>query len=619
MHAIDAPGRIARARDLITAVTSGTLSGLDLLDAYDEATAALVDGAHHAKLIQQAHPSAPARAAARQAAGELHAATLTISLDPAVYRALDGVSVDDPVDRHYLDRVRRDLRRNGLDAPDEVRSRVRELQLRLHGIEQDFEDAIRSDERSAAFPPSALAGMPPSYLAAHPPGPDGLIILTTAHPDYLPILRYCPDAGVRETMWRLFQERGRPANIPILDELRTTRHELARLLGFPSFADYAAADKMIGTGPAIAAFLDDITDASAAATASDYERLLAVSPDPAPWDIPYLIEQVRTADYGSDTRELLPYFEFGRVKAGIVTLLAGLFDVHFTRVSPGGEAWHPEVETYDVSSASGELLGRVHLDLHPRAGKYGHAALFAMDGGKAGERLPSCALVANFPRPGELMMPGEVRTFLHEFGHVIHYVLAGRGRWSGLTGLSVEWDFVETPSQLLEEWLADPPTLAAFAVHHETGEPLPAAAVERLEAAEAFGRGLETRRQIFLAALSLGLHTDPGRPPDDVAAVAHRRLLPHRHAGEVWQHLSFLHLAWYSACYYTYQWSLVIAKDLFTAFAAEGLDNPAVAHRYRDRVLARGSSAPAATLVAEFLGRPQNSAAYRAWLAPPGS
>jgi thimet oligopeptidase len=329
-----------------------------------------------------------------------------------------------------------------------------------------------------------------------------------------------------------------------------------------------------------------------------------------------------------------------------MSLLTALFDVHFTLVpsdsgphspdsdwhspdsasqpsdsasQPSDSAWHPSVETYDVSDGSGALIAQVHLDLHPRADKYGHAALFAMDAGKADRRLPSCALVANFPAAGELMMPTEVRTFLHEFGHVIHYVLAGRGPWSGLNGLTMEWDFVETPSQLLEEWFADPQTLATFAVHHRTGAPLPPSLMTRLQAAESFGRGLETRRQLVLATLSHELHTASGpfTPAPDIAAAAHHGLLPYRHVDEVWQHLSFLHLAWYSACYYTYQWSLVIAKDLFTAFPPACLTDPVAAHRYRDQILSPGSSAPAETLVTNFLGRPHNSAAYREWLAPP--
>ncbi|WP_436532754.1 M3 family metallopeptidase [Actinoplanes sp. HUAS TT8] len=614
--------RIGEARDHIAAITRGEAKGLELLHRYDDARALLADGGNLAKHVQQLHPSAALRDAARVAAHELRAAELAVRLDLDVFRALQTVETDDRATRHYLDRTLRDLRRYGLDADEETRAKVRDLQLRMLGLEQDFESAIRDDHRQAAFPAQTLAGLPTDYLDARPPAGDGLVHLSMAYPDYQPVLRYCHDAGVRETMWRLFQQRGGPANITVLRDLLAVRAELAGLLGYADYADLAASDKMIGSGAAIGAFIDEIAEATAAGAAADRERLLARkradNPDATdldPWDTIYLAEQVRAEDFGSDSRELRAYFAFDRVKAGIMDLLQNLFGVRFTAV-PEASVWHSDVETFDVSDNSGKL-GRIYLDLHPRPDKYTHAAVFAMDSGQAGRRMPECTLVGNFPQPGEapaLMLPSEVRTFLHEFGHLLHYVLSGQGEWAGLNGLSVEWDFVETPSQMLEEWMADAPTLAAFAVHHETRRPLPADEVDRMRAAAEFGRSLDTRRQLFLAALSLGLHTS-SLSPEQVERAAAERMLPYPVPGDVYSYVSFLHLSWYSALYYTYQWSLVIAKDLFTAFAAEGIRDPGVARRYRDRVLSRGSSAPAAELVADFLGRPYNSAAYREWLS----
>lgn len=615
-------GRIAEAREHITAITRGEAAGHALLHRYDDARALLADGGSLAKHAQQLHPDAAVREAARVVAHELREAELAVRLDADVFRALQAVETEDPIARHYLDRTLSDLRRYGLDADEATRAKVRDLQLRLLGLEQDFENAIRDDHREAAFPPEALAGLPADYLAARPPAGDGLVHLSMAYPDYLPVLRYCHDARVRETMWRQFQQRGGPANTAILRDLLAGRAELAGLLGYADYADLAASDKMIGSGAAIGAFLDEIADATVTGAAAERERLLARkrADDPGatdlnPWDTVFLAERVRAEDFGSDSRELRAYFEFSRVKTGIMKLLSDLFAVRFTAV-PDAPVWHPDVETYDVSDADG-VLGRIYLDSHPRPDKYTHAAVFPMDSGKAGQRLPECTLVCNFPQPGEtpaLMLPSEVLTFLHEFGHLLHYVLAGRGEWAGLTGLSVEWDFVETPSQMLEEWMTDAPTLAAFAVHHETGEPLPAGEVDRMREAAEFCRALDTRRQLFLAALSLGLHTSK-LSPEEVERAAAERMLPYRMPQDVFSYVSFLHLTGYSALYYTYQWSLVIAKDLFTAFAAEGIRDPGVARRYRDLVLSRGSSAPAAELVADFLGRQYDFTAYREWLS----
>jgi thimet oligopeptidase len=327
-----------------------------------------------------------------------------------------------------------------------------------------------------------------------------------------------------------------------------------------------------------------------------------------------------------------PYFEYGRVKAGLMGLVERLFQVRFS-ARADLPVWHPEVECYDVLGSDGQVLGRIFLDMHPRADKYNHAAMFPMTTGKSGLRVPECALVCNLPRPSPdgaeqgrpapqaspgpaLLQHSDVETFFHEFGHLIHHIFAGDSRWSGTSGIATEWDFVEAPSQLLEEWVRDAATLATFAVHHETGEPLPADMVTKLRAAEEFGKGLFVRQQMFYAALSLELYRrDPaGVDPVAVEREAQERFTPYRHVDGTYMHLGFGHLDGYSAIYCTYMWSLVIAKDLFTVFARDGLLDGATAERYRRTVLAPGGSAPAADLVQNFLGRPYDFAAYQGWL-----
>jgi thimet oligopeptidase len=281
--------------------------------------------------------------------------------------------------------------------------------------------------------------------------------------------------------------------------------------------------------------------------------------------------------------------------------------------------WHPDVEAYDVVAGDGRLLGRIYLDMHPRADKYNHAAMFTMVTGKAGYRVPECALLCNLPQPGAeraLLQHSDVTTFFHEFGHLIHHIIGGHQRWSGTSGIATEWDFVEAPSQLLEEWTFDAATLAPFAIHDETGEPLPAEMVDKLRTADEFGKGLSVRQQMFYASLSLELYR---RDPASIDLVAMERAAmeshtPFKHVDGTYMHLSFGHLDGYSAIYYTYMWSLVIAKDLFTRFRAEGLPAPAACAAYRDEVLAAGGSAPADTLVARFLGREYTFDAYKAWL-----
>jgi thimet oligopeptidase len=270
------------------------------------------------------------------------------------------------------------------------------------------------------------------------------------------------------------------------------------------------------------------------------------------------------------------------------------------------------VAVYDVDTAGGERLGRIYLDLHPRAGKFKHAAQFDLVPGILGRQLPEGVLACNFPRG--LMEHSDVVTLFHEFGHLVHHVLGGSQRIARFSGVATEWDFVEAPSQMLEEWAWDADVLRTFATDAD-GEPIPADLVERMRAAKDFGKAYLARTQMFYAALSYRLHVD--RPADSTAAVRELQArydlfayLPDTHF-----QASFGHLEGYTSAYYTYMWSLVIAKDMFSAFDPKDLFAPEIARRYRDEVLARGGSADAADLVANFLGRPYSFDSFAAWLA----
>jgi thimet oligopeptidase len=403
------------------------------------------------------------------------------------------------------------------------------------------------------------------------------------------------------------------------------RAELARLLGYPSWAAYVTEDKMIGSAEAAAAFVEKIARAAEARMKRDYAQLLGrkrrdvpAAERVEPWDSAYLQERVKAEQYGFDSQSVRPYFEYRRVKDGVLGVTARLFGIEYRRVD-GAPTWHPEVEVHDVWEG-GRLVGRIHLDMHPREGKYKHYAQFTLASGQKEVRLPEGVLVCNFPRPAAgapaLMEHGDVKTFFHEFGHLLHHVLGGHTRWAAQAGVATEWDFVEAPSQMLEEWVWDPAVLARFARHVETGEPIPAALVARMKAADEYGKGLMVRQQMFYAATSLELHQRDPEGLDTTALVAElqERYTPFRHVEGTYFQESFGHLDGYSAIYYTYMWSLVIAKDLFGPFREAGLMDPGVARRYRRAILEAGGSKPAAELVKDFLGRPHAFDAYEEWL-----
>jgi thimet oligopeptidase len=599
----------------------------EALRSFDDTFAALSDAASRASLTRNVHPDARMREAAETCEQEVDALSTELSLDRRLYDALAAVKLDaaDAVDRWFVEKSLRDFRRAGVDRDEATRARIRELREELVKIGQDFGRNIREDVRRTSFAPEELEGLPADWLRARAPGPDGRIQVSTDNVDYVPVVTYARREKTRETMWRLYRIRA-PDNVQVLSRLLAKRAELAGLLGGESWAAYATEDKMIESAENASAFIQRIADASERRMRADAEQMLAAKrkQDPAatevfPWDGAYLQERVKSERHGFESQAVRPYFEYGRVKQGVLDVTGRLLGVRWRRVD-GAPVWHPDVEAYDVLDAKdGRVLGRIYLDMHPREGKYKHYAQFTLAAGRTGRQLPEGALVCNFPRPGKdpaLLEHSEVKTFFHEFGHLLHHVLGGHTRWAAQAGVATEWDFVEAPSQLLEEWTWDPAVLATFARHHETGAPIPADLVKRMKAADETGKGLQVRQQMFYAALSLELHRrDPhGLDSTALADELMERYTPYHHVPGTFFHASFGHLESYSALYYTYMWSLVIAKDLFSEFEKHGLMDPGTAGRYRAAVLEKGGSAPAERLVQDFLGRPHGFEAWTRWI-----
>jgi thimet oligopeptidase len=596
-----------------------------VLSAYDALFGRLAEVTSRTSLARSVHPDPALRDAAERCEQEAEALATELSLDPRLYRVLGAIDSAglDAASRYLLEKALRDFRRSGVDRDDATRARVKELRDELVRIGQEFGRNIRDDVRRLSIEPSELEGLPDDFRRAHPPGPDGQATITTENTDYVPIVTHARSRATREALWRLYRLRGHPANLDVLWRLLERRAALAKLLGYPSWAAYATEDKMIGSDRAAADLIARVSSAAEARMRRDFAQLEAQAAKEwpggtvEPWDGAYLQERVKQERHDVDARQVRRYFEYGRVKEGVLRLVGRLFGVEFRPV-PDAPSWHPDVDVLDVVDGD-RPLGRVYLDMHPRDGKYKHYAQFTLSSGVEGVRLPEGALVCNFPRPGAepaLLEHDEVRTFLHELGHLLHHVLGGHVRYAAQSGVATEWDFVEAPSQMLEEWAWDVDALSEFARDVETGAPIAPALVARMRAADEFGKGLWVRQQMFYAALSLELHRrDPtGLDPTSVVAELQPAYTPFRHVEGTWFHASFGHLEGYSALYYTYMWSLVIAKDLFGEFRAAGLSHRPTALRYRKEILEPGGSRPAAELVHAFLGRPFSFDAFQAWL-----
>ena len=627
-RAMDA--RLAHARDtlnrLVTVKAARTID--NTLRAFDDVALELDGVGSQAGLIQAVHPDEQVRQTAERVTQKVGMLATELSLNRGVYDAINGLDVSraDPETKYYVQRTLRDFRLAGVDKDEATRKRIQALRDELVLAGQDFDRNIRTDLRTVTSKSAAeLDGLPADYIARHKPDGNGAITLTIDYPDSLPVFSYAKSEDLRKRMYMEYQNRAYPKNIEVLDKMIAKRAELARLIGYTDWANYITADKMIENATKASDFLDRIIAASGPKAQREFEAIVKRKQQDVPgvtvvnpWENTYYAELVRKASFDFDSQSVRPYFPFDRVKQGLFDVTGRLFGVTYRPIK-SAPVWDPSVEAYEMLE-NGRLVGRFYLDMHPRPNKYNHAAEFGIRTGVGGRQIPEAALICNLPggQPGDpgLMTHDDVVTFFHEFGHLVHALLAGRHPWVGISGISTEQDFVEAPSQMLEEWTWDPATLATFAKHYQTNEPIPSSLVKQMRRASEFGKALGVRQQMIYAKLSLSVYDRDPKSVDTTAMVKEitNKYRPFPYAEGTHFQTSFGHLDGYSAVYYTYMWSLVIAKDLFSHFDSANLLAPQVARKYRDTILAPGGSKPAAALVGDFLGRPVDFKAWEDWL-----
>jgi thimet oligopeptidase len=596
----------------------------NVLDTFDTIILRASDAAGRAGLAEQVLPAKEGRDAAQTCEQELSSYLTDVTLDRGVYDVLasvDGSKLKGPA-KHFLDTTLRDFRRAGVDKDDAARARIKALNDELVKLGQQFEENIAADVRKVQFDVTSLNGLPDDLKKKYPADATGKVTLTTNNTDYFPFMKYSEDTEARRKFQFEYANRAYPKNDKVLLELFSKRYELAHLLGYKDYADFVTGDKMAGSSKAVSDFIDKINAAAMERSNLDYDELLAYKKkvDPSAtqlnaWETSYLADKVLQANYSFDAKQMRPYLEYSRVKQGLLDLTAKMYGISYKRVNDA-KVWHKDVEVYDVYSGT-DRLGRIYFDLFPRDNKYKHYATFQLASGKRGMQLPEDVLVCNFPEPKDgqpaLMEYGDVVTFFHEYGHLLHGIFRGRTDYSTA---DLEWDFIEAPSQMFEEWTREPQTLQTFARHYQTNEPIPADLVMRMRKSEQFGKGSGVRQQMLYAALSLHYHDRDPQNLDTTKLLVDLypqfTRIPYV-AGTHFQS-AFDHLNSYSAMYYTYMWSLVIAKDMFSEFKKNGLANPETAARYRRAVLEQGGNKPAAELVRDFLGRDYSFQAYADWL-----
>ncbi len=617
---------VKKSVDQILAV-KGARTVENTLEPYDQAVEALDTAGNGSGLVQSVDPSAAMRDRAQAMIQKVSAVATEFSLNQALYKAVAAIDISkaDPETRYYVTRTLLEFRLAGVDRDDASRAKIKTLNDEITKYSTEFQRNTQDSVLKVVVKDRAeLDGLPEDFIARHKPAADGSITLTSEPPDVQPVLKFAKNADLRKRIFLAYNNRAYPQNIEVLANLLQKRQELATLLGYKHWSDMFAADKMAVDSKNISNFIDQIDKVSQPTAQREYQMLLAEAKKQQPSltnillsDRGYYMEQVRRTSYDFDSQSARPYFPYDRVQQGIMDVASKLFQVQF-RLAKDAQVWDPSVTAYDVFDGD-KQLGRIYLDMHPRAGKDKWFSSFSILDGKTGQQLPEATLICNFSggKPGDpgLMEYGEVTTFFHEFGHLMHWIFQGQRPWAGF-GNNLESDFVEAPSQMLEEWMHDPKVLATFALNYQTNQPIPAEMVHRMNRADAFGRGLWARGQLVYTSVSFDLHNEtPSKENiDKTFPENNKRFLPYESVPGDHQIAAFTHLTGYSSSYYTYLWDKVIAEDFYGQFNPNDLLASEIAKRYRQTVLEKTGSMPANDLVKNFLGRPQSVDAFVAWM-----
>lgn len=544
--------------------------------------------------------------------------------------------------RRFLEETVEDFRESGAGLPPEKKKELEAINAELSKITQKYSENVldsTNDWEQVVEDESELAGLPSSAreAARQDARRKGIGSDTeprwrfTLHaPSFLPVMKYAESEELRKKVWEAGNRIGWKEgfdNTALIRDILELRQKKASLLGHSHFADLVTARRMAGSGNQALRFVEDLHSKVISPFLREIQDLEAFkaretgSPTDKlePWETAYWAEKKRQLQYDLDEEELRPYFPINRVIDGLFRLCEHLFAIRISEHTEGTvETWHPEVRVYDIHDKDGTHLGSFYTDWHPRESKRSGAWMnHLLTGGPQpdGTFSPHLGLMCgNFTAPLDgkpaLITHQEVETLFHEFGHLLHHLLS-RVEIKSLSGVNVAWDFVELPSQIMENWCWEREALDLFARHYETGEPIPEELFKKMVAARNFMGASAAMRQLSLGKMDLELHIHfASQPADDLDAYLRERLRDYQAPLKTTPPTlirRFTHLfsspTAYAAGYYSYKWAEVLDADCFTRFQKEGILNPATGRAFRDTLLARGNSAPPEQLFRDFMGR----------------
>jgi len=627
--ALDAIGRLDRKK----VTFQNTVVALDDL-AYEANNVG-----NKATIIKQANTDPKMRAAAEKAVKAMNDWFVGIDYREDVYKSIKAFAETNPQltgeDKKLLDETMRDYRRAGLALPPEKRKEVEQLRKQLAKLGTDFGTNIANAKRPVVFTKAELEGMPEDFLSKPgiKTGDDAYTVLANVTWQFNAVEENAKSEATRKKLYIARETLAKEKNVPLLNQMLTLRNKIALRLGYKSWDDFQTEPRMAKTGTAAQKYIDDLIagiEPKFAAELSELQKMKQLDAQPseggafaAPriniWDWRYYQNQLKKQKFAVDAEALRNFFPFQKVLDGMFAIYQRIFGLKFEKIAVPYK-WIDDLQLWAVSdAASGEPLGLFYLDMFPRDGKYNHFAEFEIIGGKllpdGKYQRPTVTLLCNFPpatadKPS-LLSHSEVETLFHEFGHVLHTITT-RAKYGRFAGTHVPTDFVEAPSQMLQNWVWDKNVLDSFAAdYREPSKKIPGDAIQKMKDAKLATAGVFYRRQFAFASLDLALHgPHPENAPYDCVAISNPILekvfLPIDPSTTFVSY--FGHLNGYDAGYYGYAWADAIAADMATVFesAPEGYFDRQAGMRLRNEIYAMGDSRDVNESIEKFLGRKQS-------------
>jgi len=520
--------------------------------------------------------------------------------------------------------------RNGANLPEKKQARLREIDQELAKLSLEFGEHVLAETNAFQLhvtEENDVAGLPEStkdaaLQLAKKEEKEGYIF-TLHYPSYLPFMKYAQNRTLRKTMALAFGAKGfqdnKNNNESIVLDIVKLRHERANLLGYNTHADFVLEQRMAKKPSKVEAFLDELLEKAKPAAEIEFEELNAFAKKTdqieklQKWDVAYYSEKLKQSKFDLDEEQLKPYFELNKVVDGVFTIADKLYQLQFKKTTTI-DVYHEEVDTYEVRNQQGDLVAIFYTDFHPRPGKRDGAWMTVYKNQKikngVNER-PHISIVCNFTRATStqpsLLTFNEVTTLFHEFGHALHGMLANT-TYSSLSGTNVYWDFVELPSQLLENWCYEKEALALFAKHYQTGEKIPQEFIQKIKASANFQEGMQTLRQLSFGKLDLAWHS---KNPAEIkkvkqfedAAFEGTQLYPNVPENCMSTAFSHIFQGGYAAGYYSYKWAEVLDADAFAFFKEKGIFSKEVAEKFKTHILTKGGTQDPMELYTAFRGK----------------